>query len=50
MRLSSTVDGVIAELHPLVSPRLIRSIWNVIHHGCQQRPLRFHPFPLRQDF
>lgn len=48
MRLSNIVDGVIAELYPLGTLRLIRSIWKVIHQGCRQRPLRFHPFPLRQ--
>lgn len=48
MRFSDIVDGVIAELYLLGTLRLIRSIWKVIHQGCWQRPLEFHPFPLRQ--
>lgn len=41
-------NGVIAELYPLGTLKFIRSIWKVIHQGCQQRPLEFHPFLLRQ--
>ena len=48
MRLANIVNGVIAELCPLGTLRLLRTIWKVMHQRCWQRPLRFHAFPLRQ--